>query len=88
MFQSTFALSGAECATALERLGLTLLRRQDGLFVLRRGAQLILIPEATALSAPVLDRVLQHAHVTLGALLQALDDIPTEADRTCLAPRA
>jgi hypothetical protein len=76
----TFGLSGAECAEALQQLGLDRVRVQDGATVLSRGDQLVVVPDAVLLPAPVLHAILARANVSLDDVLRALDDIPTEPE--------
>jgi hypothetical protein len=80
----TFRLSGLECAAALQRLGHEFVRSEDGWSVLRRGKRLVVIPEAAVLPSAILDLVLARANVSLGDVLLALDEIPTQPDLRCL----
>ena len=80
MSRDTFALSGFECAIALQRLGVELVRREDEWSVLRRGRRFIVVPHALALPSAILEEILSRAGLTLDAMLRGLDDIPTEPD--------
>jgi hypothetical protein len=76
----TFGLSGADCAEALQHLGLERVHTHDGATVLRRGRRLVVVPDACGLSGPILQEILACANVSLEDLLRALDDIPTEPE--------
>jgi hypothetical protein len=76
----TFGLSGADCAEALERLGLERVHAHDGATVLRRGRRVVVVPDACVLPGPILQDILACANVSLEDLLRALDDIPTEPE--------
>jgi hypothetical protein len=86
MSRDTFGLSGTECAAALQRLGLELVRCEDECSVLRRGKRFVVVPHALALPTVILDEILSRADVTLDAILRRLDDIPTRPDLRVLAP--
>ena len=85
MSRSTFGVSGTECAAALQRLGLELVRCEDECSVLRRGSRFVVVPHAIALPIAILDEILSRADVSLDAMLRGLDDIPTEPDLRFLA---
>jgi hypothetical protein len=86
MSRDTFGLSGTECAAALQRLGLELVRCEDECSVLRRGKRFVVVPHALTLPTVILDEILSRADVTLDAILRRLDDIPTRPDLRVLAP--
>ena len=86
MYRGTFALSGFECAAALQRLGVELVRREDECSVLRRGRRFIVVPHALALPSAILEEILGRAGVSLDAMLRGLDQIPTETDLRTITP--
>jgi hypothetical protein len=86
MSRDTFGLSGLECAAALQRLGLELVRCEDECSVLRRGRRIVVVPHAVALPAAILHEIISRADVSLDAMLRGLDDIPTEPDLRFLVP--
>jgi hypothetical protein len=80
MTRCEFGLSGAECAEALQHLGLDVVQAHDGATVLRRGTRLVVVPDACVLPAPLLHEILACANVSLDDVLRVLDDIPTEPE--------
>ncbi len=86
MIRDTFALSGFECAAALQRLGVELVRHEDECSVLRRGKRFVVVPHALALPRAILEEILARAGLTLDAVLRGLDSMPTETDLRTLTP--
>ncbi len=86
MSRDTFGLSGTECAAALQRLGLELVRCEDECSVLRRGRRFVVVPHAVALPTSIIEEIISRADVSLEAMLRGLDDVPTEPDLRFLAP--
>lgn len=86
MTRDTFGLSGSECAAALQRLGLELVRRDEEWSVLRRGRRFVVVPHALALPRAILDEILSRADLSLDTMLRGLDDIATEPDLRCIVP--
>ena len=72
------ALSGVECVIGLCALGFAVVERHAGETILRRKDQLVLVPDHLNLPASVLGRILEQAEVTADALLDAIDELPTE----------
>jgi hypothetical protein len=77
-------LSGAECVIALWQLGFEILRREPGRTILRGGHRFVVVPDVLVLPAEVLDRIIVEADVSYGALLRAIEEVPTEPEISVL----
>jgi hypothetical protein len=82
----SFEVSGAECVIALARLGFQIVRRQTGATLLRCRQHFVLVPDLLRLPATILDRILAEADISYAALLQCIEELPTEPELTILEP--
>jgi hypothetical protein len=73
----TLALSGRECVEALCQLGFSITRKQPGLTMLRNERRIVLVPNVPVLPKSMVDAILAAADVSLYAVLDALDAVPT-----------
>ena len=76
----TFALSGTECVVALGQLGFVVTRREPGQTVMRRLGRIVVVPDVLELKSTLLDRILRDADLSYGALLRAIDELPTDPE--------
>ncbi len=78
--KETFALSGNECVVALGQLGFVVTRREPGQTVMRQFNRIVVVPDVLELSTSLLDRILRDADLSYGALLRAIDELPTDPE--------
>lgn len=80
----TFAISGAECVVALCQLGFAVVRRDAGRTVLRSMRSTVIVPDRLVLPRSVLESIVVRAQISYGALLRALEDLPTQPELAVL----
>ena len=68
-------VSGTECIRVFLRLGYRPLDRGGGLASLRRGDEIVIVPESATLSPAVVASILRSAHVDPFDFLVALKDV-------------
>jgi hypothetical protein len=68
-------LSGTECIRVFVRFGYRPLDRAGGLASLRRGDEVVIIPESATLSPAVIASILRSAHLDPFDFLAALEDV-------------